>query len=515
VAGRSAADLLRLTAAVFSVGAGAIHLLEAPAHYRQAALGACRKPTAGQAVGPGAAVVSEREDQRRRPGAAVREVALAAAPASIDLGGRTVSTWAYDGILPGPLLQLRAGEVLRVRLDNRLPAPTSIHWHGIALRNDMDGVPGVTQEPVAPGTSFTYEFAVPDPGSYFFHPHVGVQLDRGLYGTLVVEDPEDPGRYDRELVVVLDDWTDGVGRSPDQILQDLQRRGMAGMGGMEGTDHGGMGGMTESRGPLRGDPGDVRYPLYLVNGRPPASPRTLTARPGERVRLRIVNAAADTAFRVALGGHRLTVTHTDGFPVLPVAADALLLGMGERYDAIVELGDGVFPLVALAEGKGGRAAAVIRAGRDPSPRLDAGPAELEGRLLTAAGLRPVAGVDLGDRPPARIHRLVLAGDMQRYRWTINGRTFDQAVPLDVRQGERARLVFQNRSMMFHPMHLHGHTVQVRDGARPGPRKDTVLVRPMQRVTVDLEADNPGQWVVHCHNVYHQEAGMMTTLSYVG
>jgi FtsP/CotA-like multicopper oxidase with cupredoxin domain len=279
------------------------------------------------------------------------------------------------------------------------------------------------------------------------------------------------------------------------------------MGGM----HGGMG---DARNPLGGDPGDVRYPLFLVNGRPPTAPRTLAARPLERVRFRIVNAGADTAFRVALAGHRLTVTHSDGFPVTPVTGDALLVGMGERYDALVGLGDGAFPLVAPAEGKGARAAAVIRAGRGPTPRLDTDPAELDGRLLTAAGLRPAAAVDLGARPPARTHRLTLAGDMRRYRWTINGRTFDQTVPLEVRQGERVRLVFDNRSMMFHPMHLHGHTFQVRDGARAGPRKDTVIVRPMQRVTVDLDADNPGQWVVHCHNAYHQEAGMMTTLSYL-
>jgi|GEM_PF-3984398 len=242
------------------------------------ALAACSERTSGQAVGPSAAAVGEREDRRRRPGAAVREVALVAAPATVDLGGRTASTWVYGGALPGPLLRLRAGEVLRARLDNRLPAPTSIHWHGIALRNDMDGVPGVTQDPVAPDGSFTYEFTVPDPGTYFFHAHVGVQLDRGLYGTLLVDDPVEPGRYDRELVVVLDDWTDGVGRSPDQVLEDLRRRGMAGMGGM--GDMGGMhGGMGDARNPLGGDPGDVRYPLYLVSGRPPGSPRSLAARP--------------------------------------------------------------------------------------------------------------------------------------------------------------------------------------------------------------------------------------------
>jgi len=190
--------------------------------------------------------------------------------------------------------------------------------------------------------------------------------------------------------------------------------------------------------------------------------------------------------------------------VEPVTGDALLVGMGERYDV----------LVALAEGKGAQAAAVIRAGGGGTPRLDVRPVELNRRLLTVVGLRPAAAVDLGARRPARTHRLVLAGDMQRYQWTINGRTFDRAAPPEVREGDRVRLLFDNRSTMFHPMHLHGHTFQVRDGARPGPRKDTLIVRPMQQVAVDLDAANPGQWVVHCHNVYHQEAGMMTTLSYV-
>jgi FtsP/CotA-like multicopper oxidase with cupredoxin domain len=247
------------------------------------ALGACGGRPADRAVGPQAPAVREREGQRRRRDAAIREVALVAAPASIDLGDRAASTWAYDGILPGPLLRLRAGEVLRARLDNRLPAPTSIHWHGIALRNDMDGVPGVTQEP---GASFTYEFTAPDPGTYFFHPHVGVQLDRGLYGTLLVEDPAEPGRYDRDWVLVLDDWTDGIGRSPDQVFQALLRRGMAGMDGMEGMEgmgemHGGMGGMdgmADGPNPLGGDPGDVRYPLYLINGRSPGAPHGDPAR---------------------------------------------------------------------------------------------------------------------------------------------------------------------------------------------------------------------------------------------
>jgi len=217
-----------------------------------------------------------------------------------------VRTWTFNGAVPGPELRLRAGQVMRVRLHNRLPAATTIHWHGIALRNAMDGVPEVTQRAVEPGEGFTYEFTPPDPGTYFYHPHVGVQSDRGLYGPLVVEDPNETARYDREAVVVLDDWTDGVGPSPDRILARLQRGGMRHMGtmpDMSGMDHGAGGvAMFDAVSPLGAGTGDVRHPLYLVNGRASHSPTVLAARPGQRMRLRIVNAGADTAFRVALGG---------------------------------------------------------------------------------------------------------------------------------------------------------------------------------------------------------------------
>jgi FtsP/CotA-like multicopper oxidase with cupredoxin domain len=464
----------------------------------------------------------ERPPQGPRPAARPAAVTLRAEPATVDLGGRTVRTWAFNGEVPGPELRLRVGEVLRARLDNRLPAASSVHWHGIALDNRMDGVPGVTQPPVAPGEGFDYEFSLPDPGTYFYHPHVGVQVDRGLYGPLVVEDPGEVARYDREAVLVLDDWTDGIGPSPEALLARLRAGGMRhrGQGGGTRGHHGHHGGgeaaTFDPTSPLGADAGDVRHPLYLVNGRPPRSPAVIKGRPGERIRLRIVNAAADTAFRLVVGGHRLKVTHADGFPVRPVSGDALLIAMGERYDVVVRLGDGVFPLVALAEGKDARAFAVVRTGRGTAPRASVRPAELDRWVLTVADLDADGAVDLGRRPVGRTHRLVLDGDMRTYRWTINGHAHHGAAPLPARRGERVRLVFHNRSSMFHPMHLHGHTFQVRRAGerRPGPRKDTVVVRPLERVTVELQADNPGRWMLHCHNAYHQAGGMMTTLAYV-
>jgi FtsP/CotA-like multicopper oxidase with cupredoxin domain len=452
------------------------------------------------------------------PPSSSRVVSLEAAETEVDLGGRVVRSWAYGGQVPGPPLRVTAGQPLEVRLRNRLPDATTIHWHGIATPWDQDGVPDLPAPPIGPGGDGGYRFTPPDPGTYWYHPHVGVQLDRGLYGVVVVEDPREPGAYDAELLVVLDDWLDGTGRTPDEVLRTLSG-GMAAMpsGGMgTGRPGGGrMGAMREFHSALLGgDAGDVDYPHYLVNGRTPEAPATLLARPGQRVRVRLLNAAADTAFRVALGGHRLTVTHSDGFPVEPVTVDSLLVAMGERYDLVVTLGDGAFPLVAVAEGKRGQAMAVVRTASGAAPAANTRPAELRRRLLRLADLRATEAAALPDRPPDRGHDLVLEGDMMTWRWTINGHGGGAMAELPVARGERVRLRFVNLSSMFHPMHLHGHTFQVRQGAAPGPRKDTVVVRPLETVVADLAAANPGRWLAHCHNLYHSESGMMAVLGYL-
>ncbi|MFC5730839.1 MULTISPECIES: multicopper oxidase family protein [Nocardioides] len=458
-------------------------------------------PAGTRLIGPHSEEVRAAERLRRARGQRVVAHRITAQPTTVDLGGRTVETWAYGDSVPGPVLRTTAGDLLRVELTNSLPDETSIHWHGLALSNDMDGVPGITQDPIRAGDGFTYELTTPDPGTYFFHPHSGVQLDRGLYGVLVVDDRAEPGGYDQEWVVVLDDWVDGTGRTPDDVL--------VGLVSMSGMGHGGaMGeGMFSS---LLGGAGDVDYPQYLVNGRTPAAPATLSGKPGERARIRIINAGSDTAFRLALGGHRLTVTHSDGFPVRPVTTDALLIGMGERYDVTVDLADGVFPLVAAAEGKAGVGMALVRTAAGAAPEPEVRIRELGRQVLLGTDLAASSGVGLVRRSVDRQFDVVLGGTIMPYRWTINGASFPDTRALDVASGERVRLRIRNQSMMFHPVHLHGHTFGLVEG---GARKDTVIVKPMQSLEVDLDSDNPGQWALHCHNIYHAETGMMTVLSY--
>jgi FtsP/CotA-like multicopper oxidase with cupredoxin domain len=459
-----------------------------------------------------------------------RDLKLHARVLEIDTGGRVVSTWGYGDGVPGAPLRAVARDRMRVTLRNELPEATSVHWHGLAIRNDMDGVPGTTTPETPPGGEFAFDFAVTPPGTHWIHPHHGLQLDRGLYAPLIVDDPNEAGAYDAEWVLVLDDWTDGIGPSPEALFAALggseathgQSHGTGMMGGASmnhmggaagGSGMGAMGGMGAM------DSGDVDYSLFMVNGRAPSDPDTLTVRPKQIVRLRVINAAADTVFDVALGGHRLTVTHTDGFAVEPVETGWLRIGMGERYDAVVSISDGIWPFVAEAVGRGAgaRALAVIRTTIGAAPRIADLPATLlgqDGRPLTADRLRAGAGTALPRRTPEAISDLVLSGSMSPYVWTINGVTYDRAEPFRVRQGELHRFRVHNMSMMSHPVHVHGHTFQLGGAGGVGPRKDTVLVPPMGMADLDLVADNPGRWMIHCHNAYHLEAGMMGRLDYV-
>ncbi len=444
------------------------------------------------------------EQQRRFSWGRTVSRTVTASPTTVDLAGTSPAAWAYNGVLPGPLLRATAGDRVQVRVRNQLPEPTTVHWHGLAIRNDMDGVPEVTQPPIPAGKEFTYEFIPPDPGTYWYHSHGELQRGRGLFGALIIDDPRDPGDYDVEFLVVLSDWLGQ--RTPRQVFDELRSGQMDSMHDMHAS---------QSRSSVLGaDAGDVRYPFYLLNGRPPTDPETFRARAGQRARIRVINAAEDTTFRVALGGHTLTVTHTDGQPVIPRRTQSILVGMAERYDCVVTLDDGVFPLVASAEGKGDSGFALVRTGSGSAPSSESRVRELDPRPLLATDLQAAESARLTPRRPDRTLTVKLGGNMQRYVWTINDRSYPEHEPLVVSPNQRVRLIFENATMMHHPMHLHGHfftLLGTPDGT--GPRKDTVIVLPHQRLAVDFDTDNPGQWFTHCHNEYHQAAGMASVLSY--
>ncbi|NKR10599.1 MULTISPECIES: multicopper oxidase family protein [unclassified Paenarthrobacter] len=493
-----------------------------------AALAACTPPdsaaTGSERIMPTDPAVADTESRRPVSGSTVNQ-ALAAASLTASVAGKTLRTWGFNAGLAGPTIRARAGDRLRVDLANDLPEETSIHWHGLALRNDQDGVQHITQAPVAAGKSFSYDFRLSHPGTYWYHSHVELQRERALYGALIVEDPDEPLIYDKDWVVILDDWMDGITGTPEDVLAELSQ-GMS-MGGM---DHGSMGSSPGPSGSsmgmkhmlmgsrsdfLGGDAGDVSYPFHLFNAKAPDDAEVFAAAAGEVVRLRIINAAGDTAYRVGIPEQKITLTHTDGFPVQHQDVDAVVLGMGERIDALITVGEGFTPVLALPEGKSGKALGFIGTGTGKKPLPAVLPDSLDGTVLDGGQLKADPAAALEAKTPDRAHEVKLTGGMDKYDWGINGNRFDMSKPFehafDVQAGERVQVAFVNDTDMWHPMHLHGHTFQV--GA-DGARKDTVIVRPKQTVTVFFDADNPGQWLVHCHNAFHAEQGMMALFSYV-
>lgn len=487
-----------------------------------AALSACA-PKAQNSTGvsrvlPTDPLIAEVENLRPSTGKTVTKT-LQAESISTAMAGEKITTWGYDKKLVAPTLRGMVGDQLNLNLTNELPESTSIHWHGLALRNNADGVPGLTQEAVETATSYSYDFKLAHPGTYWYHSHVEMQRERALYGALIIDDPQEPLQYDKEWVIVLDDWLDGVTGTPDEAMKELAK-GMAPMSGMShGSEDGGMVmghmlmGATSDF--LGGDAGDVAYPLHLFNGTTIEKPEVFMAQPGDRVRLRIVNAAGDTAYRVGVPKQKLIVTHTDGFPVVHAEVDAVVLGMGERIDALLTIQDGFTPLLALAEGKAQMAYGLIATGTGTAPRKGDLPTALTGEIVDGGQLTADPSVNLAVKTPDQVHELRLTGGMENYDWGINGHRFDMAKPFehtfDLKEGQRVEVKFINDTDMWHPMHIHGHTFQI---GQSGARKDTVIVRPRETVTVQFDADNPGQWLTHCHNAYHAERGMMGVFSYV-
>jgi FtsP/CotA-like multicopper oxidase with cupredoxin domain len=450
-------------------------------------------------VGDGSA---DRDLQTRR---------LRIAPGSAELRGSAhgrFPIWGYNGTVPGPELRVRQGEPVRVVVDNGLEQGTTIHWHGVRVPHAMDGVPYVTQEPIGPGERFVYEFTPPDAGTFWYHPHMHSeeQVGRGIYGALIVEEREPPA-VDRDQVWLLDDWrftTDG-----DELAGDF--------GNQHDRMHGGRVGNH-----------------VTINGRPPAP---LRLQPGERVRLRLINAANARIFALGFGGHRPWVVARDGQPCVPVRLDAdepLLLASAMRVDLILD-GDGEpgSPHVVrdtFYEGlEYDLTRIVYETDRPLRPVMDRDPPALPGNPLAepdvARARRHVVTLDggmMGDMRGLVVDGIASATvpDMGAQQgglvWGMNGvaaARHDLEPALTLARGEAHVLRIDNRSVWHHPMHLHGHSFRViaRDGQPTEHREwqDTVLVNPRETVDIAFVADNPGDWMFHCHILEHLAGGMMS------
>jgi multicopper oxidase len=430
-------------------------------------------------------------------------------PASINPdGAQLVPAVLANGSVPGPAIRVREGDILRVLVENHLPdSPTSIHWHGLLDPAAMDGVPDVSNVPIAPGRMYVYEYPIRQTGTYWYHSHVGFQEQQGCYGAFIIQPAHEPLRTEHDAVILLGDW---LHRSPAEVFAEL-RAGKETMGGMN-TGGAQQGGMKMSAGAA--DLADVKYDSFLLNGRGPDDPWTLSVRVGERVRLRLIDGGSSTYFRVRLDRHPLQITHADGLAVQPVAVDHLLIGMGETYDAVVKIAaPGSYTLHAVAMDGSGQALGVLHT-PGVAPQPNRAMPSFDGRALSYADLHAPAPTTLPDGP-VRTFRLPLQGDMARYVWMIDGQAWPKADPLLIRRGDRVQLELPNETGMWHPMHLHGHFFRVLQGAGDRcPLKHTVNVAPRETIRIEFTADNPGRWFFHCHNAYHLEAGMARDFQYM-
>jgi FtsP/CotA-like multicopper oxidase with cupredoxin domain len=445
---------------------------------------------------------------RQAAAAPLTEVKLVAGTASQKLNGPqypATNVWCYSGRVPGPEIRVPQGGSLRVTAENRLDVATTVHWHGLRIPNAMDGVPYLTQEPIAPGESFVYEFDCPDAGTFWYHPHLRgfEQVGRGLYGPLIVEEPEGaaaPLGADRELTWVLDDWRlteDGL------ISEDF--------GNMHDVAHAGRLGNTAT-----------------LNG---GSPETIPVRAGERIRLRLLNAANARIFGLTFEGHAPQIVAIDGQPVAPHASarDRVVLAPAMRIDLVIDMTgspgerfrviDDYYPQMAYRLTELAYSSEPLRDTALPPPE--------------ALPANPLPEPDLDD---ATLHEIALGGGMMGnmmaamvegrevdirtmiqngLAWAINGVAATGHVldPMLTLERDRTYVFAMNNDTAWpHPMHLHGHSFRVvaRNGRPTELREwqDTVLVPPRQSVDVVFVADNPGDWMFHCHILEHMLGGMM-------
>jgi FtsP/CotA-like multicopper oxidase with cupredoxin domain len=431
---------------------------------------------------------------------------------SIEVNGKSASVLRIGQPNGTPGLVTKVGQRFRIRLENQLDVPTLIHWHGLTPPWQEDGVPGLAAPPVPPGGSADYDFPLNFGGTFFMHSHEGLQEQLLLAAPLIIHDDRDrPG--DQDVVVMLADFSF---TPPEQIFEGLRwGEGMSAMGGMKMPGGMAMGGTSAAP-----DLNDVKYDAFLANDRTLADPEVIRVEPGGTVLLRVINSSSMSSYHVDLGTLSGELIAVDGFRVQPVTAKRFPITVAQRLDIRLTVPriPASHPILAVLEGERSQTGVILKAGRAAVTRVAAqapmaSPAltlDLERRLRAAEPIAP--------RKADRMHQLNLTGEMAGYVWSINGVVWNKDVPpLAVTKGQRVELLFDNRTPMPHPMHLHGHTFQVVEinGERfAGARRDTVLVTPGARVVVAFNADNPGWWALHCHLLYHMDAGMFTTVRYV-
>jgi FtsP/CotA-like multicopper oxidase with cupredoxin domain len=431
-------------------------------------------------------------------------VRMQVAMRTIEINGKAASMMSmqHDGKTG---LSLSVDQPFNVLLENKLPVPTALHWHGLHPPNNQDGVPGLTQPVIAPNGSFQYDFPTRPSGTHWMHSHEGLQEAFLLASPLIVHEPGEP-KDEQQIILFVGDYSF---TPPAEILAGLLKPKPMAMGGK----------MAKGK----PDANDVNYDAYLANDRTLNDPEVVQVEKGGKVRLRIINGSSGTNYFISLGELKGEVIATDGMAVKPLSGSRFPLAIAQRIDVRVQLPrEGAFPILALREGGPEQTGFILSTPGAAVKKLPVKNATPAGVLTLDMESRLVAADPLAAKPIDRSFDLRLQGDMSKYAWPINGIVFDMANPrgqkaqVQVKQGQRIAMKFINETGMSHPMHLHGHSFQVIDiNGKPlkGALRDTVLVPPRTSVTVAFDANNPGTWFVHCHILWHLAVGMAALVRY--
>ena len=487
---------------------------------------------------------------------------------TVNFTGKPCNAITVNGSIPAPTLYWQEGETVTIQVTNLLNEKTSIHWHGLILPYFMDGAHGVSFSGIEPHSSFSYQFKVKQSGTYWYHSHSGMQEQLGLYGAIVIKPLEETIQVDRDYVIVLSEWTD---ENPMVILDKLKKEsGYYNFNKLTAPDfindvaENGLEQAINARemwSDMRMNPTDLsdisaNTYHYLLNGCTQQNPWTGLFKKGERIRLRFINAAAQTFFDVRIPNLKMCVIQADGQLVEPVEVDEFRIGSAENYDVIIAPTQDVHTLFAQSMDRTGYACATLAVQeglkaaipaldkaqplsmldmmgdmnstlavhhastefgasvdmRVNTPRVnldDAGVGLRDNgrRVLTYADLRTIGGA-LDARAAQREIELHLTGNMERYSWSFDGVEFSESTPIHFRYGERLRIIFVNDTMMTHPIHLHGMWSELENAQGEFQvRKHTLIVQPAQRISFLVTADTMGYWAWHCHLFYHMHTGM--------
>lgn len=493
----------------------------------------------------------------------------------VNFTGKHRHAIAINGQIPAPILEFTEGDTAIIRVHNLMKMETSIHWHGILLPNKEDGVPYLTTSPVEPGETYTFTFPLIQSGTYWYHSHTMLQEQSGLYGSIVIHPAQEEPKL-KEYVLLLSDWTD---ENPHHVLRYLKRGGewyAIKKGALQSYGEAIAAGYFKDklkqewqRMPAM-DVSDVYYNKFLMNGQ--EKNHFKDAKPGEVIRLRIINGSASSYFTLQYGMSYMRLIAADGINVTPISVSKLEIAVAETYDVLITVPEtGAAELRATSWDVVGYSSAYFGNGAVMNapeiPRLnyfkmmrEMGSMNMGGMDMknmkdmkgmdmqtdtvpTKMEMSNMDGMDMGnmqgmnmDMPgefnynmlralhpttldstllPREV-KLTLTGNMLRYVWSFNFKTLSVADEILIRKGERVRFVLTNNTMMRHPLHLHGHFFRfINSQGDYSPLKHTFDIKPMETVTIEFEANEEKDWFFHCHILYHMMAGMARIVSYEG